>query len=194
MIFFDSLNPAHKNPPGAVRAGTEIAFRLKISRRLGVTFAALLWKKDGGEEESFPLVFGGWKTGFDLYEAKIKAPEAGLWFYAFLLKTARGQRYAGAGRGELPLWDAPCFFQQTVYEEKLLHAGSDQRRRDLSHLCGPFFRRGGKRQKKRDPIPRGQKRNAAFLPDENGKVLNNDFYGGNLQEFSKNSLTSSPWA
>ncbi len=170
-VVFDPLNSFYKSVRGAVKQNEKVLFRVKgdfdsvffVLRREkdGVTCEYELEKKDGYFElsASFPIV--------------------GLYFYRFRTPYSYiglGSNYKGV------VGDDPEEFQLSVYGDNYETPGwlkggiiyqifPDRFNGDIKNKILPS---GKVAVKDKNRLP-------TFLPDENGEVLNNEFYGGDLK-------------
>ncbi len=175
-VYFNSLDPACKSTVGAIERGKTLTLRLFFyGEQQNLPDAAeLLLCKDGEEVLTFPM-----QKMQDFFEISLKFSKNGLYFYAFLVEGKR----LSCGRLQEGTWGGEKMWQLTVYETgfqtpEWLKGGviyqifPDRFCRDKS--VG-FDDHGGRRVlKKWGDTPE-------FRPNEAGKVLNNDFFGGNFK-------------
>ncbi len=182
MIRYDPLDRSCKSRLGAVASGCEVLFQTYYVDGGEGTFSAgsctLHFYRDDGAVLSFPME----KTeqGF---RVTVKFHRVGLWFYYF----SYGDKYLGCGklrRGEL-CDGQPQSWQLTVYRADY-HTPDWLKGGVMYQIFPDRFCREGTLQ----PPPHKILRNdwggqPSFRPNEFGKVLNNDFFGGNLAGIRK---------
>lgn len=203
-FYFNPVNPACKSVIGGIREGEELQLNLfllssdsaKDSGRAETddfSFGApdealcaspsenafLRLGKDGEEKERFPMQ----KTPFG-WSISFSVGETGLYYYDFAIENVEGGRIvSGArGRGEYTSENRSSDFLLTVskkdyrtpewfkggvmyqiFPDRFCHAGGEP-----PEIAGRILRKdwGG--------LP-------SYRPNEKGKVLNNDFFGGNFK-------------
>lgn len=189
QLIFDSRDEWYKYPAGPMKSGQLLRLRILAAERLEVSEARVVVKFDrNGSEARYPMSCSGSTekpAGYRQFEGSFRIWDTGLYWYYFELNTGHG--WISAGRSETGNQAVPAgpgtadSWQQTVYSrryqvpewlcggviyqifvDRFYHAG------DYVEMPGKITRRdwGG--------MPR-------FKPDENGRILNNDFFGGNLR-------------
>ena len=183
-ILFDSKDPLFKDPFGTLREGQSCRFGIHVPCSCGAVSASLVLNNEDGTENSvFPMSRAGVRGDHDRFEVTLALPAPGLYFYYFCI-TDSGGSYAlyrhgfdqtNIGEGEL--WQISClradFTVPSSFSGKVMYQIFPDRfcREGVCDTAGklvPFSLRAE---------PRGL---PEFLPDENGKVTNCDFFGGNL--------------
>ena len=196
-VYFNPLDTACKNFLGAVEQGEELqlnVFLLKNDHPHGwgnriptdalytpsvedcmkpQLDAFFVFAKDGELSETYPMQ----KTDFG-WTISFVAPEPGLYFYHFFIKE-RG--YISCGEQETGyLSERPQSFLLTTYSHN--YQTPDWFKGGVMYQIFPdrFYKKG--------TMPDINGRSARnwgeepyFRPNEYGKVLNNDFFGGNLK-------------
>ena len=179
MYRFEEHDHACRSPQGALHEGQPLELTLRY-RRGFCRKAEVMWRADGGARSGLPM---GWREtagGDDVFVASLTAPGAGLYWYWFRIETKEGLFIIdrdGPGDESLSPW------QITVYDKDLttpdwIKGGV------MYHIFVDRYARGGSEERPMKPgavlrddwggIP-------SFLPDEEGIVHNNDFFGGNLE-------------
>ena len=115
-VYYNSADPAYKQPFGAVPAGTEVVFRLTTPEELGYVDPHLVLTKDREDPVHYRMEFEGQTPHVNHFSVKVRPTTTGLYFYYFDLytdfrKIVRGRH----GEGELS-WVAGRQWQLTVYE------------------------------------------------------------------------------
>ncbi len=144
-------------PEGAVKSGTPISIYLKIIRRLAMSPLFCT------ENERLPMKWVSFEKGFDVYKT-VFTPETGLYFFKFKLADTE---FSG---GQITVYDKNFKTPDWIYGGLIYHIMVDR------------FCRSGDTPIRDDVIFHENKDDTPlFLPDENGIVKNNDFFGGNLK-------------
>lgn len=176
-----------KKPVGGVRANEEIRFNLMFSRPSNPGEVLLALTKDGEQEVTYPLSFVTVNAdGMNEYTATIRVTSRGLYFYHFLVNTDTGEQYRiGADTDLNALLGKGQDWQLTVYEgaaaPKWLKGGM------LYQIMTDRFFIGGERLKtKKNVVYRDDwSGTPEYRPTPEGKILNNDMFGGNLKGITK---------
>ncbi len=183
-ILFDSKDLSYKDPFGTLTEGQSCRFAVRVPSSCGATSVVLVLNgEDGSENSAHPLGFSGSDGGYDRFEASLVLPAPGLWFYYFRITDAGGayplfhSGFDQTNIGEGELWQLSCvprdfsvppaFSGRVMYQifpDRFCRLGNP----DVSGKLVPFRLRAE---------PRGL---PDYLPDDNGKVTNCDFFGGNL--------------
>jgi len=172
MYIFDENDIKFRDPGGAVAVPGDLTLKIKLRRGEAKNPRVCLYL-DGASATETPMVYDHATGGFDVFIHEIKFENAGLYWYNFLVDTSGGTTFTvpeHAGGG----------FQITAYKPNaadpdwikgglIYHIFVDRFNGDGQMRLGPgaFHRNdwGG--------IP-------YFMPDDEGLVRNNDFFGGNL--------------
>ncbi len=174
--FYDPLRRDHKSVRGAVACGSKVTFRITQEDTSGeASFSAptctLLLRADGEEYKSFPMQRT--RDGFSL---PITFSETGLYFYRFCI----GGHPFGCGKGRRGEFERESEWQITVYDPA--YKTPDWIKGTVMYQIFPdrFFRSGNISVKGRE-VREDWGGQPEFRPNELGKVLNHDFFGGNLR-------------
>lgn len=184
MSYYCPLDNYFKKPAGAVRDDTPVRFRLRFPQHFSIVRAEML-VTFGSAAVRLQMVPSAREAGNDVFELRHVFSTPGIYTYRFeafncygqLVPVARGPRFEGQIDGSLPP------FQQTVY---------------MNDYKTPDFLKGGvlyqifpdrfyKSGKEKADVPYGRELRGdwggmpRYLPDKNGKILNNDYFGGDLQ-------------
>ncbi len=177
--FYDPLNAACKSVTGAVSRGSELA--LNIYRDDGgeedfsAEVCALVLRRDGGEEREFPM--RKTERGFFLC---LRFRETGLYFYYFKLRDGRSLG-CGKFRKAVQTWE-PQTWQITVCDENYRTPAWFKGTVMYQIFPDRFFRAAGEYPvKPYKKLREDWGGTPSFRPNEYGKILNNDFFGGNLE-------------
>ncbi len=175
-FYFNPLDKACKSLTGAIPCSAEITFQVYEQESGEESFSAdsctFLLYQDGSKPSYFPMqkTANGWAI-------TLKINRIGLYFYHFRI----GGKYLSCGAlREAALCEQPNSYQLTVYEEDF--STPDWMKGGIMYQIFPDrFEKVGEYPIAQNKILRrdwgGMPR---FRPNEHGKVLNNDFFGGNI--------------
>lgn len=181
-ILFDSRQELDRCPAGAVADGTVIRFGLRIAEPARVRELIINAKNDDTGEITNVVLNKVWsEKGYDRFEGSLPCPEVGLFWYWFTAVTDEGCREIGRAPGNDAVFaEHPPAWQLTVYSKdyttpQWIKGGV------FYHIFVDRFRRGGEHPLKKGAVARDDWcAIPVYLPDENGIILNNDFFGGDL--------------
>ena len=169
-IYYDPLDPRCKSITGAIQQNTVCVLTVFGKNDLP---CELILQKDGEREQTLPMrrVGGGWRC-------ELTFAEAGLYFYSFRI----GGAVAGMGAlRRLTFLNTPQKWQILVYRDG--YKTPDWLKGGVMYQIFPdrFYKsgdvtvgRGKWLHKSWDEVPE-------YRANAQGKVLNNDFFGGNLK-------------
>ena len=178
MYRFDETDPANRAPQGAIPHGQSLSLTFRYQRGFCMK-VRLLWKVDEGEARELPMPWLGTAGIDDLFSVKLTTPGPGLYWYWFLVDTKEGA-FIIDRRG--PGDEASEPYQLTVYD-KDMHTPDWIKGGVMYHIFVDRFARGDAPNLTQKPGSVQRKDwggTPAFLPDDEGIVRNNDFFGGNL--------------
>lgn len=166
-FYYDALDSDCKNPIGAIYEEDELKIEVKSS---DVKKCRLILRYDGQFDCFYDMAKS--ESGFSIV---LKNLRVGLIWYSF---DVDGERFADNGlcRAEIK---AEKDFQLSVCKKRNKLKGFDnaimyQIMPDRFAKAENFGVENGRYMRKWGEIPE-------YLPDENGKILNNDFFGGNFE-------------
>lgn len=185
--LFDSRNDRYRCPFGAVAEGTAVLFRVRLPRSLGCSAVRLLTAPDGAAETAHGLFWAGMDgDAAEWWECHFAPPERGLYWYRFALTTAHGERWLERqpdGKASLSATAGGRPWQLTAYAADF--TTPDWLAGGVMYQIFPdrFARSGAPKEGvPEDRILRtdwgGQ---PAWQPDADGKIRNNDYFGGDLR-------------
>ncbi len=167
MINFDPYCNQDKTPFGAVPFGTALNFRARVLRSVfGV--CELRFQKDGEDEVVYPMEWVGLNGMYDEYSCRLTVDSPGLYFYRVTMR-----------RNDF-VFDTTNTFQQTVYQPDFdtphwIRGGL------YYHIFVDRFAKGNDTPKREDAVYHNDwNEDPVFRPNEEGEILNCDFFGGNL--------------
>ena len=173
IYIFDENDNYYRSPNTPVSVPG--ALRLRIKTLCGeVARVRVSLYRDGGSATNYYMDFVGTEGSYDIYAYELWVEKSGLYWYNFHL-------YAMCGSIELVPEHEGGAFQITAYvpnqkTPNWIYGGL------IYHIFVDRFNSGGEYYLKPGAIKRDDWGGTPyFLPDENGIVHNNDFFGGNLQ-------------
>ncbi len=178
-IYFDPLDIRNKSISGGIATGEELTFNLFSDNNEQDAYFVL--NKDGEKCKAYPMQ----KTQYG-WQISLKINERGLYFYRFRIEDAGDVCENFNGYGELNPENGKSFLL-TVY--------------DSSYTTPEWFKGGVMYQIFPDRFAKGSMSDVCIMsdiiagrikrtdwggepsykPNKNGKVLNNDFFGGNFK-------------
>jgi len=171
LFFFDEFDEFYRYPSGALLTPGTLRLRIKLNRDMSKGVQILLEHDDGGTMEKnmrFKCVTGI----YDVYECEIHLDTPGLYWYRFIIDSTDGETI-------VPEYTENTF-QITAYapNEKTpewIWGGV------IYHIFVDRFRRGGEPVLRQGAVYRDDWGGCPYYkPDDEGIVLNNDFFGGDL--------------
>ncbi len=185
-IPFDSWNKEYKSVFGAVKCGTDIKLRILVQRELSAKGATLEMFDGNGNAEYCGMFWAGEADGgYEWWDVTYTPKKEGVYFYRFIISTMYGEKFINrksSNKGEVSDFRGYCF-QQTVYQSDF--KTPDFLKGGLIYQIFPDrFAKSGDFPK---DIPDGRVLRKDwggepyFKPNEKNIVLNNDYFGGNLQ-------------
>ena len=173
-IYYNPLDPACKSVLGGVRQNE--SFTIRIFGKSDEPCIFVL-RRDGCEAQSLHMqnISGGW-------ELQLSFAEPGLYFYWFRL----GGRRAALGEDRnAEFSDSASAYQILVYRE--CFATPAWFKGGIMYQIFPdrFFKSGEILVEKGKWLHRDWHETPEFRPNEKGKILNNDFFGGNFRGILK---------
>lgn len=186
--IFNSREEQYKSPFGAVRAGEQVRFALRVPRGYGCRTPYLFLRPDGGEAAQLPLRPAGQTEEEDLFELITTVDTPGLYFYWFDLWVDYRKLYRGPGgcaletTGEGSLWQLTVC--DTAYKTpKDIHGGV------MYQIFPDRFYEGypGKPLSYNERIYRHDKDGEPYFWPTNQEAgyLTRDYFGGDLLGIEK---------
>lgn len=187
FIPFNSRSTYFKSKFGSVTEGEEITFRIAVPCSFNIGGAFLMMKKDGEEYREYKMNYES-RTGEDAesYAVTVKAESFGLYFYHFDFLGGYGRSSIlniGEGVGtfsddmrknsewqltvskkfDTPEWLKGGIIYQ-IFPDRFMNSGKEKKNVPSDRIIRSDW--GG------EPY---------FRPDKNGEILNNDYFGGDLE-------------
>jgi glycosidase len=193
-MIYASRDSFHKNPFGAVKAGTKVSFLITPPRAAG-WFRAFLCVKDefGGTYTEHPMMWRGLRGNRDVYGAELDTSNLlGPVWYWFRCERTDGTEGFYDNPGNLPdggcdfVPENPRAYQLTVTLPDPLPVPDWFGRGVTYHIFPDRFCKGKSKTPALKSMPgerilhKDWNDCPDFRPDENGEVRNRDFFGGNI--------------
>lgn len=184
-ILFDSKDKKYKSVFGCLKQNEECIFRIDIPSSCQTVQTEIIFERENGNPFSaFSLNLSEQKDGYDIYSGKISFSEKGLYFYYFRIKTKFEEfslyKY---GYDMTNIEDGDKWQLSVIPKDKYIsdfYAG-----KVMYQIFPDRFNKCGECDVSEKLRPFTVHENLAdtpdFLPDENGKITNSDFFGGNLR-------------
>ncbi len=185
-IPFNPTKEYHKYPLGAVKEKTQVTFRIVLPRDFCCTGARVVITKDGEDKCRYSMWWDCMEgNNEEWWKFQLPIENPGLYFYHFEYDTSFGVSKIFRHRDSLDGCFAPSGeeWQITVYSESFdtphwLRGGI------IYQIFPDRFYNSGK---EKSDVPDDRILRTDFggepywRPDKNGKVLNNDYFGGDLK-------------
>ena len=183
---FNSRDTAYKSVVSAVCEGEKVKFNIIVPRSLGCCGADFAFKKiDDCEYKKNGMFWAGMRgSDFENWDITFIPQERGVYIYHFELHCNCGLKFVSKiqfGLGEI--CDYINDFQQTVYQKSDFEQSSLESGLIYQIFPDRFYFSGEKKENvPSDRVIRTDWGGVPhYLPDENGKILNNDYFGGDLK-------------
>ena len=182
-ILFNSRDPQFKTPFGTLLPGQSCSLCIHIPSDVGAKKAVCILERcDGGEGQEVQLQFSRQLGRYDHFCGSFSIKEPGLYFYYFRIHKENGS-FRLFKQGEDTnmeagdRWQVSCVPDYTVPEwaqgSVMYQVFPDRFRKsgecDLTGKLEPYT------------LHENWEEEVSWRPDSEGKVLNNDFYGGNFR-------------
>lgn len=183
-ILFDSKKEYFKSPFGCVTAEQICTLRVQIPCAVGTTSVKIcLLAENGVPVRDMEMAFETQDGPYDLWKGSFSIGQPGLYFYYFLITgntgTFRLFKYGDDTNMEAgDLWQISCIpanwtvpqwaMGATIYQvfpDRFCKSGDC----DLTEKLTPYI------------LHQSWNEEVLWQPDEQGRVLNNDFFGGNFR-------------
>ena len=183
-ILFDSKKTEYKAPFGCVTPGESCAMTVRIPVTVQTSSAQLCVERENGEAyEEFSLRLQKTENAYDHWQVTFCLPETGLFFYYFritghtgtfrLFKYGDDTNMEAGDKWQLscvpadfstPDWAKGAVIYQ-IFPDRFYKSGDC----NLSGKLAPY------------EVHEAWGEEVVWQPNEQGEVLNNDFFGGNFQ-------------
>lgn len=189
ITAYNSEDKYYKTVKGALRAGESVKFRIIVPRSFGANSARLSFRADAqGEYISKGMYWAGmYGDGHEVWDIETQIPDAGLYWYHFEISSPWGDtrlcKTADFSGAFSPFGAEITDWQLTVYKADF--TTPEWLKGGVIYQIFPdrFYNSGAKKENvPSDRVIRTDTENQPYWrPDENGKVLNNDYFGGDLR-------------
>ena len=170
MHFFDQYDNFFRSPGGAIEIPGSLRLRIKIKRGEAVA-AWVICREDGGASQKMHMHFAGVVGEYDIYECELTFITPDLYWYSFKVEThSITITIPMHGDGFQVTAHAPQISPHWIQGGVIYHIFVDR----FNKSDDVYIKPGNIYRADWDSTP-------YYLPDENGIVPNNDFFGGNLQ-------------
>ncbi len=186
MISFLCRDSFYKKPFGAVRKGSPVHLRITTPPDLYIYNAELV-VNDGSTDCVLSMTYETTTSNYNSFSLEYTPDVCGTFFYYFKLSTEHGVRYIRAfERSEGYMTDSLLngdSFQLTVFSENFKEP--DGWSGGIFYQIFPDrFHNSGKEHENVPPdriLRTDWGATPHFLPDEHGRITNNDYFGGDLE-------------
>jgi glycosidase len=176
-----------KQPFGGVKVNETSSFKLRVSRPSNPDYVYIVLTKDAETLVRYEMERGITDTdGFTEFAVSLKVTSKGLYFYHFEIDTPDETCYIGCDETLNAMLNKGGEWQLTVYEEKTPAPAWNKGGIFYQIMPDRFFIGGERLKTKKTAVYRDDLNGIPeYKPDKNGKILNNDFFGGNLSGVTK---------
>ncbi len=184
VTFFPNCKKC-KTPTGAATVGEPICFTLKFTRPQNPADVYLILTKDNETPVGYAMNLVKDEDGEYTYTISVKVTSAGLYFYHFEIHNEEQVYRVGSGGDLHALLGKGSDWQLTVtsdeYTPTVLDGGV------MYEIMPDRFFIGGERRMTKDYAVYRTDWNGVpeFRADTDGKIRNEDFFGGNLKGIAK---------
>ena len=183
-ILYDSKLLAHKDPFGTLTPGQKCKLSIHIPSAVQATQVVCLVSFENGEPyQEFPLEYRMKKGPYEIFTGELELEERGLYFYYFHITHKSGsfrlfKQGDDTNMEDGDLWQVSCIPADFTTPDWAKGAIIYQIFPDRFHRSGKVDLTG-----KLEPytVHNYWYDEVQWQPDRWGKVLNNDFYGGNFR-------------
>lgn len=186
--IFNSFSEEYKFPFGAVEVGQKCEFKLYLPKDIDVADFSLVMFRPGFKERYLPLKKRtnasqlAENSGLDTYYCTYEPQNVGLHQYYFTLVLDSTRRYIKRQGASLGSYSGEELFQLTVFEKDTKTPGW-LKGGVMYQIFPDRFNKSGERH----AVPHDRiihhdwYETPLFRPDSRGKILNNDYFGGDLK-------------
>lgn len=182
-ILFNSKDIYYKSPFGCLRQDEKCTLRIEIPVSCNTTAVSLVIRDEDGFLMTVPFSLEETKGDYEIYRTEFSLFGKGLYFYYFHICTVGGEfdlfkQGNDTNIAEGDLWQVTCFdkgydtpdefkgkVMYQIFPDRFCKSGEC----DTTDKLGPWTLHDDI-----NDIP-------VYAPNENGRIVNNDFFGGNLK-------------
>lgn len=187
-ILYDSKSSSHKKPFGCIKINELCEISLHIPQSCKTMSASLCLSSEDGFSMTIPLKKAEEKDGYEFYNGSFSLFKEGLYFYYFKITTEgssfslykQGFSDTNIEAGDLwqltcisPDYKTPDFFKGAVYYQIFPDRFYKDNVLPATQKNTPYI------------LHENEWETPVYMPDENGIIQNNDFYGGNIPGIMK---------
>ncbi len=163
MYKFNSQSEFYRHPQGGIKSNELITFKILVKRNICAP-ELVIEKRHDYNRALYNKIKMNWisqEKNYDLYQAILSIEEYGHYYYSFIFNDKKSNDY------ELLIYDENYSTPNWAKGGIIYHIFVDR-----------FFR--NKIIKKNGAVIRNWGETPHYLPNKKGEILNNDFFGGNL--------------
>ena len=183
-ILFDSKQLAYKNPFGTLVPNQQCTFHIHIPSTVQTTAVTIIFNHENGSHAAnFSMEYKMKRGAYDIFQGKFNLSETGLYFYYFYITTRTGgfrlfKQGDDTNMEAGDCWQLSCVPQDFTTPDWAKGATIYQVFPDRFHKSGRPDLTG-----KLEPysVHTDWYEDVDWRPTPDGRVLNNDFYGGNFK-------------
>ena len=182
-ILFNSKNEYYKSPFGCLRQNELCTLRIKIPISCQTETVCLCISSENGFEMTVPFVFESKDGDYEIYCTQFSLFACELYFYYFKI-TTKNDTFDLFKQGDDTniaagdLWQLTCF-------DKNYDTPNGFKGRVMYQIFPDRFAKAGEVDPKGKLMPyelhEDMNDTPVYLPNENGRITNSDFFGGNLK-------------
>ncbi|MBQ3053562.1 MAG: glycoside hydrolase family 13 protein [Clostridia bacterium] len=181
-ILFNSRNIEYKKPFGCLKRGENCFLRIDIPSKCKTKKVKVCIFDEDGFEMRVPFNLYKTENDYEIYNCSFSLFKTGLYFYYFFIETTEGC-FSLHKKGEHTNIAEGDFWQITCYNE-YYDTPKDFKGRVMYQIFPDRFAISGECDLKDKLTPfvihESTDQLPVYTPNSQGKYLNNDFFGGNL--------------
>jgi len=183
-LYYNSRDPQCKSPFGAIKTGEEATITLRLPKSMGACRPTLVLHpaEGGGELINLPMALLGIERTCNVFRAAFAWGSPRVWFYHFELTGGDCRQTVMRGQDGSAALGAGESWQLTIYDANM-QPPACLREGVIYQIFPDRFCNSGqpKQEVPKDRILReGWHDLPEWRPTPDGKVLNNDYFGGDL--------------
>lgn len=181
-ILYNSKDEYHKTPFGCLRCGESCKLRIKIPADCRTVSVRLCIYAENGFEMLVPFEKTGESDGYEIYFSEFSLFARGLYFYYFKIRTENEEfdlfkQGNDTNIADGDVWQVTCYADEydtpSEFKGRVMYQIFPDRfaRSEKCNATGklePFF------------IHENVNETPVYAPNDEGEILNNDFFGGSL--------------
>ena len=189
-ILYNSKDKYYKFPFGCLRENEKCTLTIEIPKETDIIHIKLIIYNEDGFSMLVPLKHTDIRDRYNIYSSEFSLFKKGLYFYKFNVCTKDGdfevfKNGDGASVGNGSPWQLTCY-------DKDYDTPDDFKGKVMYQIFPDRFFKSGEYdlEDKLKPYTIHTDMNDIpfYKPDEHGKILNNDFFGGNLKGIEEKLL------